>query len=168
MEVNNYGFFGRSPVKCFLLPEMIGKFGETRKTSPPNLFSTSKNPPPPFEQNTKHRCKGRPKLQRAKPGDGFCPRQNGVYPSPDPSECHKFYSCLNGVGSPHTCADGLHFDEKLGTCVWARESGRKGCLTAGQRASAPQRKKKKPATDRYVEMLLFKVTSALPEYMRLP
>ena len=50
-------------------------------------------------QNTKHKCRGRDKLQRAKPGDSFCPRQNGVYPSPTPSECDKFYSCLNGVGS---------------------------------------------------------------------
>ena len=50
-------------------------------------------------QNTKHKCKGRDALQRPKAGDQFCPRQNGVYPSPEASECDKFYSCLNGVGS---------------------------------------------------------------------
>ena len=50
-------------------------------------------------QNTKHKCRGKPKLQPAKPGDRFCPRQNGVFPSPDPTECEKFYSCLNGVGA---------------------------------------------------------------------
>ena len=49
-------------------------------------------------QNTKHKCRNKPKLQPAKPGDRFCPRQNGVFPSPDPQECEKFYSCLNGVG----------------------------------------------------------------------
>ena len=86
-------------------------------------------------QNTKHKCRGRPKLQRPKPGDGFCPRQNGVFPSPDPSECDKFYSCLNGVGSVQQCADGLHYDDEIGTCVWARESNRKGCLSDNQRAT---------------------------------
>ena len=50
-------------------------------------------------QNTKHKCRGKPKLQPAKPGDRFCPRQNGVFPSPDPTECEVFYSCLNGVGA---------------------------------------------------------------------
>ena len=50
-------------------------------------------------QNTKHKCRGKPKLQPPKPGDRFCPRQNGVFPSPDPTECDKFYSCLNGVGA---------------------------------------------------------------------
>jgi hypothetical protein len=77
--------------------------------------------------NIKGKCKSRPKLQKPQPGDTFCPRQNGVYPSPDPTECDKFYSCLNGVGSPQQCADGLHFDPIIGTCVWARESSRKGC-----------------------------------------
>ena len=86
-------------------------------------------------QNTKHKCRGRPKLQRPKPGDGFCPRQNGVFPSPDPSECDTFYSCLNGVGSLQQCADGLHYDDEIGTCVWARESNRKGCLSDNQRAT---------------------------------
>eukprot|EP00094_Tigriopus_californicus_P000286 TCALIF_00276-PA protein Name:"Similar to Endochitinase (Brugia malayi)" AED:0.30 eAED:0.30 QI:0/0/0/0.5/1/1/2/0/700 len=84
-------------------------------------------------QNTKHKCEGKPDLQRPKPGDGFCPRQNGVYPSPDPTECDKFYSCLNGVGSVTQCANGLHFDPEIGTCVWARESSRKGCLSVSER-----------------------------------
>ena len=64
-------------------------------------------------QNTKHKCRTRPKLQPPKPGDAFCPRQNGVYPSPDQTECDKFYSCLNGKGSPTSCADGLHFGKFL-------------------------------------------------------
>ena len=50
------------------------------------------------QQNTKHKCRGKPKLQPPKPGDRYCPRQNGVFPSPDVTECDKFYSCLNGVG----------------------------------------------------------------------
>eukprot|EP00095_Tigriopus_kingsejongensis_P001305 snap_masked-scaffold967_size75526-processed-gene-0.2 protein:Tk01305 transcript:snap_masked-scaffold967_size75526-processed-gene-0.2-mRNA-1 annotation:"hypothetical protein AaeL_AAEL009580" len=84
-------------------------------------------------QNTKHKCQGRPELQRPKPGDGNCPRQNGVYPSPIESECDRFYSCLNGVGSSQQCAEGLHFDPEIGTCVWARESTRKGCLSNSER-----------------------------------
>ena len=93
-------------------------------------------------QNTKHKCRGRPKLQRPKPGDGFCPRQNGVFPSPDPSDCDKFYSCLNGVGSVQQCADGLHYDDEIGTCVWARESNRKGCLSDNQRATKSKSRQK--------------------------
>lgn len=97
-------------------------------------------------QNTKHKCRGKPKLQPPKPGDSFCPRQNGVYPSPDQTECDRFYSCLNGVGSAQQCADGLHFDPEIGTCVWARESTRKGCLSANQRAeqSATRTRSRRP------------------------
>jgi hypothetical protein len=91
-------------------------------------------------QNTKHRCRGKPNLQRAKPGDANCPRQNGVYPSPDKAQCEKFYSCLKGVGSVQHCAAGLHFDTEIGTCVWARESKREGCLSANDRANKAQKK----------------------------
>ena len=38
-----------------------------------------------------------------------------------------FYSCLNGVGSPTRCPEGLHYSETEGICVWARDSGRSGC-----------------------------------------
>ena len=77
---------------------------------------TESEDPCDWPQNTKHKCRNRPKLQPPKPGDAFCPRQNGVYPSPDLSECNTFYSCLNGVGSAQKCADGLHFDEgNIGT-----------------------------------------------------
>ena len=101
------------------------------------VFDPDKNPeedPCDHIHNVKDRCKSRPKLQIPKPGDGYCPRQNGVYPSPDPGECDRFYSCLNGVGSSQQCAEGLHFDPNIGTCVWARESTRKGCLSANKRA----------------------------------
>merc|ERR1719402_369242 len=77
--------------------------------------------------NVPDKCQKRKKLQHPKPGDSHCPRQNGVYPSEIPSECDVFYSCLEGVGSATKCADGLHYSEKVGTCVWARDSGRKGC-----------------------------------------
>ena len=76
--------------------------------------------------NTKDKCRGRPDLQRPTPGDANCPRQNGVYPSPDVTECDRFFSCLKGKSSSQQCADGLHFDPEIGTCVWARESSRKG------------------------------------------
>ena len=39
------------------------------------------------------------------------------YPSPDQTECDKFYSCLNGKGSPTSCADGLHFGKFLHSTV---------------------------------------------------
>ena len=100
--------------------------------------------------NTKDKCKDRLTLQRPQPGDANCPRQNGVYPSPDVTECDKFYSCLKGVGSIQVCAEGLHFDPKSGTCVWPRESSREGCLSETQRSRArkpTQRRQKQPQTN---------------------
>ncbi|XP_023320463.1 protein obstructor-E [Eurytemora carolleeae] len=99
-----------------------------------------------LKHNTPDKCKTRPELQRPKPGDSHCPRQNGVYPSEDPFECDVFYSCLNGVGSPTRCAEGLHFSEDIGTCVWARESGRAGCVSE-QNRSQKKMTDKKPADD---------------------
>lgn len=103
--------------------------------------------------NIKDRCKTRSKFQKPQPGDSYCPRQNGVYPSPDPSECDTFYSCLNGVGSLQQCADGLHFDPDIGTCVWARESSRKGCLSALKRAQQAEAATKKPDGEKEGESL---------------
>ena len=92
------------------------------------------------------KCRNRPDLQRPKPGDANCPRQNGVYPSPDPTECDKYYSCLEGKGALQQCVEGLHFEPSEGVCVWARESTREGCLTVGQRQK--QKKKKRPNNQR--------------------
>ena len=90
--------------------------------------------------NTKDKCKTRPNLQRPQPGDANCPRQNGVYPSPDVTECDKYYSCLNGVGALQSCVDGLHFEPEEGVCVWARESTREGCLSVTQRQKSNKKK----------------------------
>merc|ERR1740128_1001448 len=98
-----------------------------------------------LKHNVPDKCKNRPGLQRPKPGDGNCPRQNGVYPSADQFECDVFYSCLNGKGSPTKCAEGLHFSEDIGTCVWARESGREGCASAEERHRKKAKKTEKNA-----------------------
>lgn len=101
------------------------------------VFDPDKSPeedPCDYIHNVKDKCKTRAKLQTPQPGDGNCPRQNGVFPSPDSTECDKFYSCLNGLSTGNQCAEGLHFDSGIGTCVWARESKRKGCLSATKRA----------------------------------
>lgn len=122
-----------------------GKLIKRKQCEDGLVFDPDKNPeedPCDHLHNVKDRCKRRPKLQIPKPGDGYCPRQNGVYPSPDPGECDRFYSCLNGVGSSQQCAEGLHFDPSIGTCVWARESTRKGCLSANKRAQQNEATKK--------------------------
>ena len=83
-------------------------------------------------------------LQKAKsvfPGDAHCPRQSGVYKSEDPGECDVFFTCRLGVGIPTKCSEGLHYSEEVGTCVWARDSGRIGCGVEKE----PVRKKKKKA-----------------------
>jgi len=96
------------------------------------------------------KCEGREERQRAKPGDAHCPRQNGVYPSEKPHECDVFYSCLNGVGSPTRCPEGLHYSEKEGICVWARDSGRTGCGVSPAEEEPRKRRRKEqtqaPAT----------------------
>ncbi len=126
-------------------------FRVTRKLCADGLVfdpeKTASEDPCDHKQNTRHKCRGKPKLQPPKPGDSFCPRQNGVYPSPDSTECDRFYSCLNGVGSSQQCADGLHFDPDIGTCVWARESTRKGCLSANQRAEQSGSKSRRRQND---------------------
>ena len=54
-----------------------------------------------------------------------------------------FYSCLKGVGSPTRCPEGLHYSEKEGICVWARDSGRDGCGLQPDEGEKRRRKKKK-------------------------
>merc|ERR1711892_1580794 len=104
------------------------------------------------KQNVPDKCEGRPKLQRPKPGDGHCPRQNGVYPSADPFECDTYYSCLNGKASPTKCVQGLHYSDVIGTCVWPRESGREDCASddeeSGGRRKKPKSMKGPDATTR--------------------
>ena len=85
------------------------------------------------QQNTKHKCRGKPKLQPPKPGDRYCPRQNGVFPSPDVTECDKFYSCLNGVGKVQQvtkiAADIYFVSSRATVAVWTKASkfSRRGC-----------------------------------------
>ena len=57
-------------------------------------------------------------------GDAHCPRQNGVYASSIPGECDTYYTCNNGKSSATKCAEGLHYSDNDGICVWARDSGR--------------------------------------------
>lgn len=93
--------------------------------------------------NIKGKCRERSDLQRPQPGDANCPRQNGVYPSPDVTVCDIFYTCLNGKSSVKSCTDGLYFDPTKGICDWARDSTRKGCLSDSQRrAKEPKRRRK--------------------------
>ena len=59
-----------------------------------------------------------------------------------------FYSCLKGVGSPTRCPEGLHYSDKEGICVWARDSGRTGCgLPADEGEKKRRKKKKQPSSD---------------------
>jgi len=95
-----------------------------------------------LRHNVPDKCEGRDQLQRAKPGDGHCPRQNGVYASDDPYECDTYYSCLNGKSSPTKCAQGLHYSDDIGTCVWPRESGRDDCINEDSQSSGRKKKQK--------------------------
>lgn len=133
-------------------PEQCDKYwtckrGESKRSLCPDglVFHPDKGDgeaPCDQKQNVPDKCEGRPNLQRPKPGDGHCPRQNGVYSSDDPFECDTYYSCLNGKSSSTKCAQGLHYSDKIGTCVWPRESGREDCASDDDGGS--QRRKKKP------------------------
>jgi hypothetical protein len=56
-----------------------------------------------------------------------CPRLNGFYSHPDPSVCHIFYSCVDGLAEEYTCSSGLWFDEYSGVCNWPEVTDRKDC-----------------------------------------
>lgn len=42
-----------------------------------------------------------------------CPA-TGIISIPDPTDCQKYYLCVNGTPIPQECADGLLFDPELG------------------------------------------------------
>jgi len=135
-------------------PEQCDKYwtcvrGESKRSLCPDglVFHPGKakgEDPCDQRQNVPDKCEGRSGLQRPKPGDAHCPRQNGVYASDDPYECDTYYSCLNGKSSPTKCAVGLHYSDEIGTCVWPRESGRDDCITEDEEPR--QRKKKQKGT----------------------
>jgi len=118
-----------------------------------------------LRHNVPDKCKGRDQLQRAKPGDGHCPRQNGVYASDDPYECDTYYSCLNGKSSPTKCAQGLHYSDDIGTCVWPRESGRDDCITEDSQSGG---RKKKPKSTNGPEATTRKPAEALSNGFQCP
>ncbi|XP_056648581.1 protein obstructor-E-like [Diorhabda sublineata] len=70
-------------------------------------------------------CDDRPILQQAKPSPG-CPRQNGFYRHP--TDCTKFYNCVEGKPKELNCPAGLVFDEVKSICIWAVNSKRDECI----------------------------------------
>nr|CAD7613865.1 unnamed protein product [Timema genevievae] len=71
-------------------------------------------------------CGDRIELQPPQ-GNNNCPRKNGFFSHPDPSNCHVFYNCIGGEYTEIACTSGLHFDEYQGICVWPDTAGRTGC-----------------------------------------
>lgn len=57
-----------------------------------------------------------------------CPRRNGFFAHPDPSNCQVFFNCIDGNAIENNCGAGLHFDEYTGTCLWPSQSERTGCV----------------------------------------
>ncbi|XP_038209139.1 protein obstructor-E [Zerene cesonia] len=74
-------------------------------------------------------CSQRPKLQTPIPAL-HCVRQNGYFAHEEPSECGKFYYCVDGKFNMITCPEGLVYNEKTGICTWADEAKKKGCSAA--------------------------------------
>ena len=66
-------------------------------------------------------------LESPKGPSDTCPRLNGFYSHPDPSVCHIFYSCVDGLAEEYTCSSGLWFDEYSGVCNWPETTDRKDC-----------------------------------------
>jgi len=57
-----------------------------------------------------------------------CPRLNGYFMHEDESNCREYYWCSNGTPTKQKCNEGLHFDEFRGSCNWASENFRTGCV----------------------------------------
>ena len=56
------------------------------------------------------------------------------------------------MGSPTRCPEGLHYSEKEGICVWARDSGRTGCgVTPEEDRPKKRRREKTPEPDKPAE-----------------
>lgn len=72
-------------------------------------------------------CGDRTNLQDPKGPNDFCPRLNGFYSHPDPSNCTVFYSCTNGVSTEYPCSPGLWFNEYTGACDWPKNTDRENC-----------------------------------------
>jgi len=71
-------------------------------------------------------CEGRPELQPAQSSE-FCPRLNGYFAHPDPTDCTTFYFCNDGIPNEISCPGGLVFDPSLGQCGYTDQVKRKGC-----------------------------------------
>jgi len=53
-----------------------------------------------------------------------CPRLNGIFAHPDPTKCHVFSSCKDGVPTEITCSGGLVWSPRTGTCTWETSAHR--------------------------------------------
>lgn len=76
-----------------------------------------------------------------------CPRRNGFFPHPDPSNCNVFYNCIEGEPTEQKCTVGLWFDEYSGNCVWPATSQREGCVDATKKSDSGFECPKAPKTD---------------------
>lgn len=91
-------------------------------------------------------CGDRTELQPPKGKNDYCPRKNGFFAHPDPTNCYAFFTCVDGDYVENKCTGGLHFDEYTGTCVWPENAGREGCVEQQKQTAdgfqCPKEKKK--------------------------
>lgn len=72
------------------------------------------------------KCGLRSELQIAQVSPN-CPRANGYFAHPDPTNCREFFYCVQGEPAHNSCPAGLHFSKASGNCGWTFAAGRVGC-----------------------------------------
>jgi hypothetical protein len=78
-------------------------------------------------------CGERVYVQEPTPGiDPRCERANGFFDHEDPAVCDKFYSCDKGTAFEMPCAQPLHFDSKVGSCVRPEQVSKEGKKCSGE------------------------------------
>jgi len=94
-------------------------------------------------------CGDRLELQPARGPSDLCPRLNGFYSHPDPSVCHIFYACVDGVAEEYTCSSGLWFDEYSGVCNWPEVTDRQECKADAYETASGFSCPEKPDADEF-------------------
>lgn len=134
------GSLGQSNFKC---PERDGFFEDSvqcdkyydcydgvaeEKLCPDGLiFDPFSNKREPCDHYFNVDCGDRRNLQEPKGNSDLCPRLNGFFAHPNPSVCHLFYVCVDGIAEEYTCSSGLWFDDFKGICNWPEVTGREEC-----------------------------------------
>jgi len=120
------GFFP-DPIRCDIYYECVDSVPTEKLCPDGQAFKDDNHKREVCEYLFNVKCEGlRTELQEAQVSPN-CPRANGYFAHPDPTNCQEFYYCVNGEPAANTCPAGLHFSKNSGNCGWVAQAGRSGC-----------------------------------------